>query len=405
MSYTTSTRVSVEDDVATVGTSASRTASRPAARNAVQPAVQASAPASAKASVQTVARTLTPRLTTTVPREYVHRAAVSEVLLTGWEAAAEPAGPDRPDEFAVSAQWPRSHSFFTQSGGYQDPMLLIESVRQIGSLLAHAEFGVPFGHQFLMWDMFFNTCPELLVADAVPTEVELRTVCRDIVRRGRVLGGMRYDVTVLRDGKALATAGAAFSCTSPAVHRRLRAGRPTTTDRVVPPAIDPAAVGHSDDRHVLLAEPKSRPEAEPKSRPEARPESRSEARPESRSESELKSALKPEPRSASGTGDRWELRVDTAHPTFFDHPVDHIPGMVLLEAARQAALVSTGMPDALLVGLKSNFARYAEFDAPCWIEPQAEPHGTEGGVLVRVRGTQHAETVFTAELVLSPRGR
>ncbi|MFJ5274978.1 ScbA/BarX family gamma-butyrolactone biosynthesis protein [Streptomyces sp. NPDC088358] len=337
MSYTTSTRVSVESDVATVATRAPRT----------------------------IARTTQPRLTTTVPREYVHRAAVSEVLLTGWEAAAEAAGPDRSDVFAVSAQWPRSHSFFTQSGGYQDPMLLIESVRQIGSLLAHAEFGVPFGHQFLMWDMSFSTAPELLVADAVPTEVELRTVCRDIVRRGRVLGGMRYDVTVLRDGKALATGGAAFSCTSPAVHRRLRAGRPTTTDRVVPPGIEPAAVGHSGDHHVLLAEPGS----------------------------------------AAGTGDRWELRVDTAHPTFFDHPVDHIPGMVLLEAARQAALVSSGMPDALLLGLKSNFARYAEFDAPCWIEPRVEPHGTDGGVLVRVRGTQHAETVFTAELVLSPRGR
>ncbi|MFJ2397478.1 ScbA/BarX family gamma-butyrolactone biosynthesis protein [Streptomyces sp. NPDC087843] len=337
MSYTTSTRVSVESDVATVATRAPRT----------------------------IARTTQPRLTTTVPREYVHRAAVSEVLLTGWEAAAEAAGPDRSDVFAVSAQWPRSHSFFTQSGGYQDPMLLIESVRQIGSLLAHAEFGVPFGHQFLMWDMSFSTAPELLVADAVPTEVELRTVCRDIVRRGRVLGGMRYDVTVLRDGKALATGGAAFSCTSPAVHRRLRAGRPTTTDRVVPPGIEPAAVGHSGDRHVLLAEPGS----------------------------------------TAGADERWELRVDTAHPTFFDHPVDHIPGMVLLEAARQAALVSSGMPDALLLGLKSNFARYAEFDAPCWIEPRVEPHGTDGGVLVRVRGTQHAETVFTAELVLSPRGR
>ncbi|WP_393080612.1 ScbA/BarX family gamma-butyrolactone biosynthesis protein [Streptomyces sp. LN704] len=351
MSYTTSTRVSVESDVATVATRAPRTS----------------------------ARTLQPRLTTTVPREYVHRAAVSEVLLTGWEAAAGPtgppgpAGPDRSDVFAVSAQWPRSHSFFTQSGGYQDPMLLIESVRQIGSLLAHAEFGVPFGHQFLMWDMSFSTVPELLVADAVPTEVELRTVCRDIVRRGRVLGGMRYDVTVLRDGKALATGGAAFSCTSPAVHRRLRAGRPTTTDRVVPPGIDPAAVGHSGDHHVLLAEPEPEPE--------------------------------PGAGAAPGTGDRWELRVDTAHPTFFDHPVDHIPGMVLLEAARQAALVATGMPDALLLGLKSNFARYAEFDAPCWIEPRVEPHGTDGGVLVRVRGTQHAETVFTAELVLSPRGR
>jgi hypothetical protein len=357
MSYITSTRVSVEDEIASVGTSTPHRTQQ-AAQQASQPAVQ-------QATGHPVTRTPLPRLTTTVPREYVHRAAVSEVLLTGWETDTALVAPDRQEVFAVSAQWPRSHSFFTETGGYQDPMLLIESVRQIGSLLAHAEFGVPFGHQFLMWDMSFSTSPELLLADAVPTEVELRTVCRDIVRRGRVLGGMRYDVTVLRDGKELATAGAAFSCTSPAVHRRLRAGRPTGTDRVVPPAIDPAAVGHADDRHVLLAEPVCAP----------------------------------------GAGDRWELRVDTAHPTFFDHPVDHIPGMVLLEAARQSALVSTGLPDALLLGLKSNFARYAEFDAPCWIEPVAEPHGSDGGVLVRVRGSQHAETVFTAELLLNPRGR
>ncbi|WP_406330764.1 ScbA/BarX family gamma-butyrolactone biosynthesis protein [Streptomyces sp. NBC_00203] len=301
-----------------------------------------------------------PRLTTTVPREYVHRAAVSEVLLTGWEAD-DLHGPDGREGFVVKAQWPRSHSLFAREGGYQDPMLVVESVRQVGSLLAHAEFGVPFGYQFLMGDISFAAAPELLVADAVPTEVELRTVCRDIVRRGRSLCGMRYDVTVLREGRALATAGAGFRCVSPDVHRRLRGGRPTTTGRTPLPAIDPAAVGHTSTRHVVLAEP------------------------------------------VPGTGNRWELRVDTAHPTYFDHPVDHVPGMVLLEAARQAAHASTGMPDALLLDLKSDFTRYAEFDAPCWIEARPERHGDTGDVLVRVRGTQQEETVFGAEMILSPR--
>ncbi|MCB5169617.1 gamma-butyrolactone biosynthesis enzyme [Streptomyces bambusae] len=298
-----------------------------------------------------------PPLTTTVPREYVHRAAVSEVLLTGWEPAAYSGAGDR---FLVRAQWPRGHSLFAPAGGYQDPMLLIESIRQIGSLLAHAEYGVPFGHQFLMWDMSFTARPELLLADATPTEVELHTVCRDVARRGRNLSSMRYDVTVVRDGAPLATAGAAFSCTSPAVHRRLRGDRPTSSHRPTPPAVDPALVGHTSDRHVVLAEP--------------------------------------EP----GTAGRWELRVDTTHPVFFDHPVDHIPGMVLMEAARQVAHASTGLNDALVTSLTSEFFRYAEFDAPCWIE--AEPHSGAPG-RVKVRGVQNDRTVFTADMLLSPRTR
>jgi hypothetical protein len=309
-------------------------------------------------TTRTAARIDTPKLTTTVPREYVHRAAVSEVFLTGWNADVT-AGSGT-DAFTVTAQWPRSHALFAREGGHQDPMLLIESVRQVGSLLAHAEFGVPFGHHFLMSDISIDADPRLLVAGATPTEVELHTVCRDIVRRGGRLGGMRYDVTVLRDGMPLATAGAAFRCMSPEVFGRLRGDRPTTVPRTAPPAIDPAAVGHTSARHVVLAEP------------------------------------------TPGAGHRWELRVDTAHPTYFDHPVDHVPGMVLLEAARQAAHASTGLPDALLLGVRGEFTRYAEFDAPCWIEARPERRGAAGDVLVRVSGTQQEETVFTADVTLSP---
>ncbi|MFF8280419.1 ScbA/BarX family gamma-butyrolactone biosynthesis protein [Streptomyces lateritius] len=316
-----------------------------------------------------------PGLTTTVPRQYVHRAAVSEVLLTGWEAVpglqdgqADVFPDGRSDVFVVQAQWPRGHSLFSQACGYQDPMLLMESVRQIGSLLSHAEYGVPFGHHFLMWNMSFATTEQLLVAGAAPTEVELHTVCRDVVRRGKTLGGMRYDVTVKVDGMALATAGAAFSCTSGTVHRRLRGDRPTSTDRAVGRPIDAARVGRTDAGHVVLAEP---------------------------SASEV-----------TGDEDRhaWELRVDTTHPIFFDHPVDHVPGMVLLEAARQAAHASTGLPDALVVALDSTFTRYAELDAPCRIEATVGAPDASGDVPVTVRGEQQGQNVFGADLVLRPRG-
>ncbi|MFJ7049710.1 ScbA/BarX family gamma-butyrolactone biosynthesis protein [Streptomyces sp. NPDC101112] len=64
---------------------------------------------------------------------------------------------------------------------------------------------------------------------------------------------------------------------------------------------------------------------------------------------------------------RWQLRTDTSHPVLFDHPVDHAPGMLLLEAARQATQSATHPRRTLVVGLSCDFTRYAEFDAPCWV--------------------------------------
>ncbi|MFE2517849.1 AfsA-related hotdog domain-containing protein [Streptomyces mirabilis] len=37
----------------------------------------------------------------------------------------------------------------------------------------------------------------------------------------------------------------------------------------------------------------------------------------------------------------WQLTPNPHHPILFDHTTDHIPGMVLLEAAHQAATAHT----------------------------------------------------------------
>ncbi|MFI1888403.1 ScbA/BarX family gamma-butyrolactone biosynthesis protein [Streptomyces jumonjinensis] len=298
-----------------------------------------------------------PNLTTTVPREYVHRAAVSEVFLTRWE----PWEPGGADCFTVTAQWPRGHALFTPSGGYQDPLLLAESVRQTGTLLAHAEYGVAFGHQFLMRSLSFSAAPGALTTGPAPTEVELRVTCHDMVRRAGRLAGMSYRVTLVRDGVRAATAEAAFSCASPSVYRRLRGERSTTTTLPVPPGIPPAVVGRADPRDVVLA------------------------------------AAGPHRRHH-----QWQFRVDTSHPILFDHPVDHVPGMALIESARQAAHAATGLPDALPVVLDSTFERYADLDAPCWIDAQPGEPDLTGRIPVSIRGTQRGATVFSAAIVLRP---
>ncbi|MCZ0971672.1 AfsA-related hotdog domain-containing protein [Streptomyces albulus] len=62
--------------------------------------------------------------------------------------------------------------------------------------------------------------------------------------------------------------------------------------------------------------------------------------------------------------------MNTAHPVLFDHPVDHVPGMLMVEAARQAAR-AVAPHWSLPVALDCSFARYAELDAPCWVGARA----------------------------------
>jgi hypothetical protein len=53
--------------------------------------------------------------------------------------------------------------------------------------------------------------------------------------------------------------------------------------------------------------------------------------------------------------------------SLFDHAYDHLPAMVLTEAAHQLALVSLGeraRRASRLVGIEAVFARYAELDEP-----------------------------------------
>jgi hypothetical protein len=291
-----------------------------------------------------------PSLTTTVPKEFVHRASVAEVLLTDWERTDD-------TRFTVSAQWPRGHSFFTAVDGFHDPLIAAETIRQASTLLAHTEFGIPLGHHFLMWDLTVRVHPEQLLVGTAPASVQLDITCSDLKRRGNQLTGGRNHMVLRRDGKKVATGSASYTSATPAVYRRLRQGR--TLDSGRPPLpltapVAPQSVGRMSPRDVVL--------------------------------------------SPAGQANRWQLRVDTRHPVLFDHPVDHIPGMMLIEAARQAT-AATLKGSFLPLSLDSSFDRYAELDAPCLIEAHPAPADTESGEQsVLVTGHQHGEAVFRSHV-------
>lgn len=290
-----------------------------------------------------------PSLTSTVPRELVHRASIAEVMLTGWQRQDD-------THFTVSAQLPRRHGFFETVQGCHDPLLIAETVRQTGLLLAHTEFGVPFGHQFLMWNLAVDLRHEHLLVGATPASLDIHVTCTDIKRRGTQLSGLHLTAAIHRDGTPAATGTAAFTCTSPAVYRRLRAHRLNNTTPAPLPLTSPTApqtVGRHSPTDVVLS-PHNQP-------------------------------------------DTWQLRIDTRHPVLFDHPLDHVPGMALIEAARQAATAHLGHP-CLPTTLHSEFTHYAELHTPTIIKTHPQPPHPHGHTRLLITGHQNNTPIFTTTI-------
>ena len=82
------------------------------------------------------------------------------------------------------------------------------------------------------------------------------------------------------------------------------------------------------------------------------------------------------------------VRVEPSHPFFFDHPLDHVPGMLLIEAARQFGVAVShryyGVPGDfafVLEGVEVSFERYAELDQDVIIVGETHGRRERRGVL------------------------
>ncbi|GES28784.1 adhesin [Streptomyces angustmyceticus] len=289
-----------------------------------------------------------------VPREYVHKEDESEVLLTGCRASG-------PDTFLVTARWPIDHGFYHPVHGLFDPLLGAESIRQAVPLLSHVAYGVPFGHK-QSWGYYRqNLDPTALESDGSTAEIELRIACTDVIRRTGGLASLTMRVDMFREGLPLGTAELGFRNHPPAIYKRLRrryADIDWATSRAIPavPPTAPQRVSREQLADVVL--------------------------------------------STTDSPNCSRLRADLSHRVLFDHPVDHVPGMLLLEAARQSAHEAAHPRPTVAVGLDAVFRRYVELDAPCWIQSRCELP-LDDGQPVGVDAVQHGEELFTCTVTLA----
>ncbi|MGV9990833.1 ScbA/BarX family gamma-butyrolactone biosynthesis protein [Streptomyces sp. NPDC003374] len=318
----------------------------------------------------------------TLPRDLVHRAAIAEVLLTDAKRLSE-------DETLLAAQLPRRHAFHDDTLAprtHHDPLLLLEACRQGIFVVAHRHLGVPAGHRFLLRAVEFEVPdPAALRAGPAPTEAVITARIEHRFRGRGGVTGLRLRFTAVIGGHEAMSARIDYSWMTAADWTRLRTrqrhalGLFGTPVALGGPRADPARVGRRDPANVVISPPHTTGDG------------RSTAR----------------------------LVAETSHPTLYDHWVDHVPGMLELEAFRQLALsaaVSAGTlrtPTAMPVGLSARFSRFAEMDLPlrCVTAPVRPGDEIEcalhqlGAVVAEARLTLAGDRTPTGALVGTGPGR
>lgn len=280
-----------------------------------------------------------------VPTELVRRTHDSDVFLTSLRVTG-------PSCFDVGARWPGAHSFYgPPQPDMHDPLLFLETVRQAVLFIGQYAYGIPRASKFITHDKQFNIIPAGLRTNGTePVDITMSVAVHDIRRRGKHIAGMRLAYACYRDGQPFGSAGYRVSLASDAVYARLR-GKYLGVSQSWMCAAEPVApelVGRHDEVDVMLAE------------------------------------------APDGRG--WLLRIDPDHPVVFDHAIDHVPGNGAAEAARQAALLAIGQPDAITVRCDFSFAHYLEFDMPCVVRAEEIGEGADGSRSVRVVFEQDGRT-------------
>lgn len=270
----------------------------------------------------------------TISRRLAHRCAVSEVFVTSLHARS-------PEEFVAGAQLPRMHAYYGDHieplVAQYDPLLVMEAARQAAIAITHEYFAVPQDMAFVVRE--FNGTAADTAAWSIgraPADLVMTVGIARRHRRQGVVCGLDMVLDIECAGTPMMTVDGSFFWITQRQWDRTRTEfreslglgafhtAPRHTERAAA-----AAVGRENRRNVVVA-----------------------------------------PVRHAGMSATAALAADTAHPFLFDHPLDHVPGSLLIEAARQTAVAMLLPRTPRLRRVASRFDRFVELDrgAECTAE-------------------------------------
>ena len=288
------------------------------------------------ATVQTVSHVRT------ISRMLAHRCAIAEVFVTSLHRQSS-------DEFVVGAQLPRMHAYYGDRVGplaeRYDPLLVMEAGRQAAIALTHEFFGVPQDMGFIV-RRYNGTVvdTDAWSIDGAPADLVMTVRVARRHMRDEMLCGLDVVLDIERDDVPMMTVDGSFTWVTPTQWSGLRAGFRESLGQGSGHEVvgsgeraAPDVVGRENRRNVVITPPRR-----------------------------------------DGAGATAEIVADTEHPSLFDHPLDHVPGSLLLEAARQVG-VSTLRPHMpRLLRVDSAFDRFVELDHPAECRAEIVAAGTAG---------------------------
>ncbi|MFJ3162600.1 AfsA-related hotdog domain-containing protein [Streptomyces kanasensis] len=312
----------------------------------------------------------------TVPRALAHRRQVGEVFVTDSAQGSD-------DDFHLAFQIPRAHSLWSdRMAGFHDPLASAEAARQSIFVLLHRHVGVPVGLPFSLQRISLRVTDPQAYAHDGTSALQGYVHYRVAERRGRGsdVVGMVLDGVMEVGGRPAMTLNAVLAFMSQEdydVFRAFQRGQKPVAEARLTPArrLDAGLVGRENPRNVVVGLPEG----------QAWPDG-----------------------GSDGGAFRCLLAADPHHPAFFDHEYDHVPGPLMVEGMRQAALAAAcragvpAAPDALTVGCEAAFLDFAEFEADLVHEAEVGAPGADGRVPVSVVLRQFGRPVVEGRVDLLP---
>ncbi|WP_024801102.1 AfsA-related hotdog domain-containing protein [Nocardia sp. BMG51109] len=271
----------------------------------------------------------------TVPCSLAHRRALGEVFVADTST-------DGSEGFLAAIQIPRAHSlYFDRLVDYHDPLSTVEAIRQAMIVVGHRYLNVPQNTPASLQQLDFEVEDLSVFRDTgnAPLEGIVRAHAGMFDSFGDAAGTFFEAQLTIAGSQAMTLRGSGIQFPAD-TYREIRALQQDNRPGVDAPAepvqrVAPEQVGRRDPRNVVV-----------------------------------------------GTTERgFSLVIDQRHPSFFDHAYDHVPGPLLIEGYRQAAVVAAARagflasPVAAVLGCEATFSGFAELGAPVELtaEPEADP--------------------------------